>query len=341
MPGAHVVAHDVPVLAERVVPAGVLLLEPGALLGAGSGHGVPPHRGAPEVDADVVRVVHPVHLVEQLVPVPGLLEPEVAELVDELLVDELLHELLEGVRAVLDGRVVVHRQTGEEREQLPRAPEHLVEQVLRDVGLARLHEHLDGGLALLRVTRLVGLDRRDEGAEVEVAHLHRVGRHAQPQGAFQMTTRNLDRRRHRVVRGEHVVEDVARGDDAPLVRVVRLVRPVEAGLLVQRLVREVRLQLAVPHLVEGAVGGHVPPRGRAAEAGHARLADARLVLGDGDGAVVGEDRGLPARVEVVEDGRPAHHVVDREQALVLAGLVVHVLGVGDLVGLVPFEPALC
>ena len=39
---------------------------------------------------------------------------------------------------------------------------------------------------------------------------------------------------------------MARGDDAPLVGVVRLVRPVQTRLLVERLVREVGLQLAVP-----------------------------------------------------------------------------------------------
>jgi hypothetical protein len=197
------------------------------------------------------------------------------------------------------------------------------------------------GLTLLCVPGLVGLDRRDQRAEVEVAGLHRVCGHAeelQVGEAGLEGERELDRHRYGVVRQEHVVEEVASGDDAPLVGVVGLVRPVELRLLGQGLVRDVRLQLTMTGLIESAEGRHVAPGRGAAEAGHAGLADAGLVLRDRDGAVVRDDGRTPAGLELVPDVGAVEDVVDGVHAGVLAGLVVHVLRVGDFVRLVPCPP---
>ena len=289
-------------------------------------------------------MVIPLELAEELlVPVPRPFQAEVPELVDELLDDPLVHELLERVGAVLQRRVVVHRQPGEQREDVPAPPEHVVDQLLRDVLLAVLDQDLDRRLTLLRVPGLIGLDRGDQRAEVEIPDVHRVRGHAQELQVGEAGLEGegeLDRRGHRIVGGEHVVEQVPGRDRAPLVGVQGLVRPVHPGLFVQQGIGEVGLDLAVPGLVQAAERGHVAPRGGPAEPAHPGLPDARQVLRDGDRPVVRDDRRLPARVELIEHPGPADHRVHRVHARVLAHLVVHVLGVGDLVRLVPAPPAL-
>ena len=174
----QVVDDDVPALAERVVPAGVLLLQPVPLVGAHAGDGVEPQRRAPRPQAELLAVVVLVEVTQEDVPVPGLVEPEVLEGAGELVDDPLLHELLERALPVLERHVVVHGQAGQDREQLPGPPEGDVDQVLSLVLLAALDHGLEDGRADLGVAGLVGLDALDELGEGEVAGPGGVGRQA-------------------------------------------------------------------------------------------------------------------------------------------------------------------
>ena len=53
-----------------------------------------------------------------------------------------------------------------------------------------------------------------------------------------------------------------------------------------------------------------------------------------------DNRRLPARIEFLEDLGAAEHGIDGIDRGVLAGLIMNVLGVGDLIRLVPAPPFL-
>ncbi len=219
----------------------------------------------------------------------------------------------------------------------------MVDQELAVFFVAVVDEHLDGGLALLRVARLVRLDARYQRAELQVADVDGVRDHAeelQVRKTGLQREGELDRDGQRVVGDEHVVEEVPYGQGDPVVGVERFQRPVAARLLAEQAVREERLDLAVPYLVQRAERRGVAPGGGAPEPAHAGLAEGRQVLRHRDRAVVRDDHGLPARIELVEQLRAADGVLQRVGGGVLGDLVVDVFAVTDLVGLVPGQPRL-
>src|SRR5688500_9766801 len=214
----QVVDDDVPALPERVVPAGVLLLQPVPLVGPDAGHGVEPQGRPPRPQAELLAVVVLVQVTEEDVPVPRLVEAELLQRAGELVDDPLLHELLERPLSVLEGHVVVHGQAGQDREELPRPPEGDVDEVLGLLLLAGLDHGLQDGRADLGVAGLVGLDALDQLGEGEVAGPGGVGRQTDE---LQVRVPRLegevghDRRGQGIAGHEHVVEGVAGGGGAP------------------------------------------------------------------------------------------------------------------------------
>src|SRR5215470_15748652 len=149
-----VVDDHVPDPPELPLPLRVLLVQPVALLGGDAALRLPPHGRAPVPHAEVERVVPGVQPGHELIPVPGPLEPVVADLVDELVGDPLVHELLVGLLAHFQRGVVVHAGAGEDGEQPRRGPERLVDDPLRAARVV-LDQDLQGGAALLGVAGLV------------------------------------------------------------------------------------------------------------------------------------------------------------------------------------------
>src|SRR6266700_2434533 len=111
-----VLNEGVPDGAPLLLPVRVLLLQPRALGFRHASLWFPPHGRAPEPDAQVQRVVPGLQASEKLLPVPGLLETVVLNQAQELGDNPFLHELLVGLLAMLQGRVVVHAGPGEDGE---------------------------------------------------------------------------------------------------------------------------------------------------------------------------------------------------------------------------------
>src|SRR6266568_1774278 len=145
-----VLNEGIPDGAPLLLPVRVLLLQPSALGLRHASLWFPPHGWTPEPDAQVQRVVPGLQTSEKLLPVPGLLETVVLNQAQELGDDPFLHELLVGLLAMLERRVVVHAGPGEDGEQPGREPERLVDYPLSALGVV-LHEDLEGWSALLRV----------------------------------------------------------------------------------------------------------------------------------------------------------------------------------------------
>ena len=148
----------------------------------------------------------------------------------------------------------------------------------------------------------------------------------------------LDREVDGVGGEEHVVEQVACGENHPLVGVERLVGPVEVAVVGQQVVADQQRDLGVADLVQRAQGRHRPPGAVAPEAGHPQLGDRARVLRQGDRAVVELDQLNPAGVEVVEQAGLAERRAHTEHGGVLIPLIRDVLTVGRAVGLVPVAP---
>src|SRR2546426_2839895 len=120
--GVDVLNKGVPDGAPLLLPVRVLLLQPRALGFRHASLWFPPHGWTPEPDAQVQRVVPGLQASEKLLPVPGLLEAVVLNQAQELGDDPFLHELLVGLLAMLQGRVVVHAGPGKDGEQPGRDP---------------------------------------------------------------------------------------------------------------------------------------------------------------------------------------------------------------------------
>ena len=225
---------------------GVLRAQPGALGRPGHDE-IEPDRRPVGVGARVDHVVVAAERALEGLPVPGPLEAHLLEHVQELIDDPLLHELLERERAVLDGREVVHREAGHDGEELPAAPEPLVDEGLRAraIVLDQLREHRPADLG---VARLVALDALHHLLEHLVAHLVRERRQADE---LQVREPGLEDEvgRHRELDGvaaeQHLVDQVAGRDRDPVVRVVELVRPVELRVRGHELVHEQQRDLRV------------------------------------------------------------------------------------------------
>src|SRR6201992_4109995 len=103
-----------------------------------------------------------------------------------------------------------------------------------------------------------------------------------------------------------VIEQVAGGENYPLVGVERLVGPVEVTVVGQQVVADQQRDLSVADLIQRPQGAHRPPGAVASEAGHAQLGDRSRVLRQGHRAVVELDQLNPSGVELVEQaGLPA------------------------------------
>ena len=206
-----------------------------------------------------------------------------------------------------------------------------------------LHEDLQGRAALLGVPRLVGLDRRDHVGEVDVAGFQRVRGQRDELDVGEPGLegeRQLDRDVDHVRVHHHAVEGGPGGDDAPLVGLVRLVRPVVLRILADQRMREVQADLGVPGLVQRAEGRHVAPGRRQAEPGHAELRVGGEILDEGNRAEMLLGHRLPALVQLVEDPGFLQHRLDRVRPGLLLSLCRHVLRIRDLVRLIPPSPGL-
>ncbi len=188
---------------------------------------------------------------------------------------------------------------------------------------------------------LVGLDRRDEAGEGEVARLRRVRCETQELHVGEAGLEGEGQHHRdlgRASRHEEIVKGVARRDRRPFVGVIGLVRPVELAVLGRVFVREVELDLGVAVLVHHAEGGHVAHAGRPAEATHARLRAHRGVFAERDRAVMGFQDRAPAGIGVLVDARALERGLHRIGARVLLALDAHVFRIGRLVRLVVDVP---
>ena len=96
VPLAQIFGDGVPIRAKSVVPAGVLGFQPLTLLYTHSGIGVPPEGRSLEPEPQVQCMMEPVQLLQEKLPIPRTLQPEVSELIVELLDNPFEHELFEG-----------------------------------------------------------------------------------------------------------------------------------------------------------------------------------------------------------------------------------------------------
>src|SRR5262249_53023977 len=106
----------VPDRAVNLFPLRVLRVEP---LPFSLGHAclrLPPHCRPPEPDSEVQGMVPDIQAVDELVPIPGLLEAIVLKRPDELADNPFVHKFLVRLLPMIKWRVVVHRRTGEDRE---------------------------------------------------------------------------------------------------------------------------------------------------------------------------------------------------------------------------------
>ncbi len=130
---------------------------------------------------------------------------------------------------MLQGRVVVHSRAGEDGEEPRREPEHLVDRPLGALGVM-LHQDFKRRAALLRMPGLVGLGRGDHVGKADVARVERVGCQSyelEIGKASLKGERQLDGDIDRIRSEHHPIEERPGRDDAPLVGVVGLERPVE------------------------------------------------------------------------------------------------------------------
>src|SRR5262249_4269249 len=138
---------------------------------------------------------------------------------------------------------------------------------------------------------------------------------------------------------KYVIKTMTKGDRSPLIGVEGLVRPVKARLFLEQIVGKGQLDLPVTSFVQRSVQGHVAPRRGTPKPAHSGLADGGQVLRHGDPCVVRDDRGFPARVQVLENPRPGDGRADGVDPGILRGLVMDVLTVADLVRLIPAPPS--
>jgi hypothetical protein len=78
---ADVLTDSIPVLAERSVPARILSFEPITLFRSYSGIRIPPESRPPVPESKMDSMVVPTEFTYELIPVPGFLHAEIAELV--------------------------------------------------------------------------------------------------------------------------------------------------------------------------------------------------------------------------------------------------------------------
>ena len=243
---------------------------------------------------------------------------------------------------MLQGRVVVHAGPGEEGEQPGRDPERLVDHPLRALGVV-LHEDLEGWSALLRVPGLVGLHRGDHVGEADVARFQRVSgkRHELQVGEAGLEGEwELDGDVDHVRVHHHPVEGRSGRDDAPVVGVVGLERPVELRVLGDELVGQVQVHLRVPDFVQRSEHRHVAPRRGKPEATHPLLGKHGQVFDQRDGAEVRFGGRLPALVQGIENSGALQGSLDRVDRTFLLALGRHVVGIGALVRFIPALPGL-
>src|ERR1700747_806074 len=77
---------------------------------------LPPHCLAPEPHSEMQGVMPDIQALDELIPVPWLLEPVVLERSDELADNPFLHKFLVRLLSVIERRVIVHCWTCKDRE---------------------------------------------------------------------------------------------------------------------------------------------------------------------------------------------------------------------------------
>jgi hypothetical protein len=273
-------------------------------------------------------------------PVPGLLESHGVQRPEELVHDPLLDELLEGPRAVLERRQVVHGEAGHHGEEEPAPPEPLVDEPLGERAVGG-DDRLEHRAADLRVPRLVALDARDHFLEHAVADVVGERRETEEleigEAGLEDEMRG-DRELDRVRAEEKLVDEMACRDRDPVVRMVEAVRPVELGIVTQQIVQDEERDLGVPELVESAHGGGRAPRARSPEPRAPEIADDRRELGERERRSVELQRVEPHRIDSLPVLRSADGFADRVDRGVLPRLSLDILSVRRPVRLVPGPP---
>src|SRR4029077_8084322 len=111
---ADILGDRLPESAKSVTPTRVLGFQPLTLRLAHPCIRVPPDGASLEPNPQVKGMVEPVQLFNEKVPIPGMLQSEITELIAELLNNPFEHELFEGKTAMRKGRVVIHCRAGQE-----------------------------------------------------------------------------------------------------------------------------------------------------------------------------------------------------------------------------------
>ena len=277
---------------------------------------------------------------QELLPVPRPLEPEIRKGPLELVDDPLLHEFLERSRAVAQGRQVVHREPGHDREEQPAAPKPLVDEVL---GVIRIvfENRFENGAPDLSVAGFVGLDALDHLLEHPVAHA--VGHRGQAdelqvcEAGFEDEI-GPDGELDRVRGDQELVDEVTSGDGDPVVRVEELVRPIELRIPGHQFMHQQEWDLRVPELIERPERRRSPPRAVASEPAGAQVADDCGELRQRKSRCVELDGIQPAGIEFLEVLDPADRVPHSVNGSILCVLVRDILAVGGPVRFIPALP---
>ncbi len=206
-----------------------------------------------------------------------------------------------------------------------------------------LHQDFKRRAALLRMPGLVGLGRRNHVGEADVARVKRVGCES-----YELEIGKAGLKRERQLDGDidgvrsehHPIEERPGRDDAPLVGVVGLERPVELGVFGDELVGQVQVHLRVPNFVQRSEHCHVAPRRGKPEAPHALLGKHGQVFAQRSDAEVRFGGRLPALVQRLENIGALQRGLDRVDRAFFLALRRHIVWIGAFVGFVPALPGL-
>src|SRR6266446_1457698 len=251
VPLVDILDDGIPDRTPLLLPVRVFLLQPGPLGLRDACLGFPPYGRTPEPYAEMERMVPGIEAIDELLPVPGLLEAIVLNQAQEFGDDPLLHKFFVRLLTMLQRCVVVHAGTGEDREEPCRDPERLVDDPLCPFGVV-LHEDLERRATLLRVTSLLGVGRGDHVGKADIARVQRVGgKHddLQDSKALFERERQLNGDVYHIRIQHHPVKSCAGCNDTPLIGVIGLERPVELRILGNKLVGQVKIHLGMADFV--------------------------------------------------------------------------------------------
>src|SRR5580692_8859458 len=214
-------------------------------------------------------------LVQQSVPVPRFFETEFRKRAQELIYDPLFHEFFERGLASLDGCHIVRRKPGDNRKKMPIPPEPLVYEVLCILRIV-LHESCENGMTDLRVPGFVRLNTSD--------HLLKrmIGGSMRQRGKTHELKVCEPRFKHyvcsdvvldRILPNGQFVEKVPRRYREPVIRVIKLMDPVELWVPPDQLMEQEERDLSMAIFVQCAERRHTTPGGVAAKTSTPQIAD--------------------------------------------------------------------